>query len=176
MQETPIDSLLVKFPWRRDRLPTPIFFGFPDGSDGKESACNVGDLGQIPVLGRFPGKGKGCPLQYSSILTWRIPWTVYSLGSKRSQEFYLFFPLHFKILILINQLINFCQQLFNSQSPSQSYVLLLGVQEQSYFPIFLCYILLKSQFPFILTGKVKHSYLKLYLSCDTLPKSEFYIY
>ena len=35
------------------------------GSDGKESACNVGDLGSVPVLGRFSGKGNGHPLQYS---------------------------------------------------------------------------------------------------------------
>ena len=32
-------------PWRRDRLPTPAFLGFPGGSDGKESAYNVGELG-----------------------------------------------------------------------------------------------------------------------------------
>ena len=47
--------------------------GLPDGSDGDESICNVGDLGSIPGLGRSPGEGKGYPLQYSS---WRIPWTV----------------------------------------------------------------------------------------------------
>ena len=39
--------------------------GFPGGSDGKESACSVGDLGLIPELGRSPGEGKGYPLQYS---------------------------------------------------------------------------------------------------------------
>ena len=39
-------------------------WGFPCGSAGKESACNVGDLGLIPVLGRSPGEGKGYPLQY----------------------------------------------------------------------------------------------------------------
>ena len=37
---------------------------FPCGSAGKESACNVGDLGSIPGLGRSPGEGKGYPLQY----------------------------------------------------------------------------------------------------------------
>ena len=41
--------------------------GFHCGSDGKESACNVGDLGLIPVLGRSPGEGKGNPLQYSGL-------------------------------------------------------------------------------------------------------------
>ena len=55
-----------KIPWRRDRLPTPVFVGFPCGSAGKESACNVGDLGLIAGLGRSPGEGKGYP-QYSGL-------------------------------------------------------------------------------------------------------------
>ena len=41
--------------------------GFPCGSAGKESACNVEDLGSIPGLGRSPGEGKGYPLQYSGL-------------------------------------------------------------------------------------------------------------
>ena len=41
--------------------------GFPGGSDGKESACNAGDLGLIPGLGRTPGEGSGNPLQYSCL-------------------------------------------------------------------------------------------------------------
>ena len=41
--------------------------GFPCGSAGKESACNAGDLGSIPGLGRSPGEEKGCPLQYSGL-------------------------------------------------------------------------------------------------------------
>jgi len=39
----------------------------PCGSAGKESACNAGDLGLIPGLGRSPGEGKGYPLQYSGL-------------------------------------------------------------------------------------------------------------
>ena len=39
--------------------------GFPGGSDGKASACMVGDLGSIPGSGRSPGEGNGNPLQYS---------------------------------------------------------------------------------------------------------------
>ena len=58
------DSCIRKIPWRRDRLPTPVFLGFPGGSAGKESACNAEDLGSIPELGRSPGEGKGYPLQY----------------------------------------------------------------------------------------------------------------
>ena len=41
--------------------------GFPCGSAGKESACNAGDLASIPGLGRFPGEGKGYPLQCSGL-------------------------------------------------------------------------------------------------------------
>ena len=41
--------------------------GFPGGSAGRESACNAGDLGLIPGLGRSPGEGKGYPLQYSGL-------------------------------------------------------------------------------------------------------------
>ena len=41
--------------------------GFPGGSDGDESAFSAGDLGSIPGLGRHPGEGNGCPLQYSCL-------------------------------------------------------------------------------------------------------------
>ena len=40
---------------------------FPGASAGKESACNAGDLGLIPGLGRSPGEGNGYPLQYSGL-------------------------------------------------------------------------------------------------------------
>ena len=54
-----------KIPWRRDRLPTAIFLGFPDSSVGKESAYNAGDPGSIPGWERSPGEGIGYPLQCS---------------------------------------------------------------------------------------------------------------
>ena len=41
--------------------------GFPCGSACKESACNVGDLGSVPGLGRSPAEGNGYPLQYSGL-------------------------------------------------------------------------------------------------------------
>ena len=41
--------------------------GFPGVSAGEESACRAGDLGSIPGLGRSPGDGQGCPLQYSGL-------------------------------------------------------------------------------------------------------------
>ena len=44
-----------------------ILYTFPGGSDGKEFACNMGDLGLIPGLGRSPVGGNGSPLQYSCL-------------------------------------------------------------------------------------------------------------
>ena len=70
-----------------------LISGFPWGSAGKESACNIGDPGSIPGSGRSPGEGNDYPLQYlfffhCSILAWRIPWTekpggLQSMGLKR---------------------------------------------------------------------------------------------
>ena len=54
--------------------------GFPGGSAGKESACNAGDLGLIPGLGRSPGEGKGYPLQYSGL---KNSMDCQSMGSQR---------------------------------------------------------------------------------------------
>ena len=59
---------------------------FPGDSDGKESACNVGDLCSIPKLGRLPEGGHGNPLEYNA---WRIPHEQrnlanYSLGIAKS--------------------------------------------------------------------------------------------
>ena len=65
-------------PWRRNRLPNPVFLGLPGGSDSKESTCNAGawgsisglgrshrggDLGSIPGLGIYPVGGHGNQLQ-----------------------------------------------------------------------------------------------------------------
>ena len=144
------DPWVGTIPWRRERLPTPVFWpgefhglyspwvtkSWTQLSDfhfhflrvslialivGKQSACKAGDPGLIPGLGRSAGEGIGYPLQYcwaslgtqlvknlpamletwvwslgwedplekgkathSSILAWRIPWTVYPLGLKES--------------------------------------------------------------------------------------------
>ena len=59
------ELVVGKIHWRRDRLPTPVFLGFPCSSAGKEFACNEGDMGSIPGLGRPPGEEKVYPLQYS---------------------------------------------------------------------------------------------------------------
>ena len=72
MQETPVDSWVGKIGWRRERLPTLLFLGFPCDSAGKESARNAGDPGWILGLGRTPGEGKGY-LSLVGSLSWRIP-------------------------------------------------------------------------------------------------------
>ena len=64
------------------------YLGFSGGTDGKESACNAGDVGSIPGFERFPGEGNGNALQY---LAWRIPWTeesggLWSMGSQRVRQ------------------------------------------------------------------------------------------
>ena len=76
------DSILRlgRFPWRRDRLPTPVFMGFPGGSDGKVSAYSAGDLGSIPGSERSSGEGNGNPLQYSCL---ENPMDRGSMGSQR---------------------------------------------------------------------------------------------
>ena len=103
--------MVIRGNWVRGALNLSV--GLPGGSAGKGSACNAGDLGSIPGLGRSPREGKGYPLQYpqaslvsqlvknlptmretldqslgwedplekgkathSSVLAWRIPWTV----------------------------------------------------------------------------------------------------
>ena len=65
MWETWVQSQVGKIPWRRERLPTPVFLGFPCGSAGKESTCNAGEPGSIPGSGRSAGEGIDYPLQYS---------------------------------------------------------------------------------------------------------------
>ena len=62
--EVAFDSWVRKICWRKDRLPTPAFSGFPCGSAGKESTCNTGDLHSIPGLRWSTGEGKGYSFQY----------------------------------------------------------------------------------------------------------------
>ena len=72
MMEIPVQFWVGKIPWRRDRLPTPVFLGFPGGSAGKESTCNVGDLSLI--LGKIPWTRERLPTP----VFWpeESPWTI----------------------------------------------------------------------------------------------------
>ena len=83
MQETLAGFLGQEDPLERDRLPTPVFLGFPDGSVSKESACNAGGLGLIPGLGRSLEKGKAT---HTSTFVWRISWTEEAGGLQFMQS------------------------------------------------------------------------------------------
>ena len=64
--------------------------GFPGGSAAKESACNAGDLGLIPGLGRSPGEEKGYPPQYSGLKN-SMDCTVHGVSKSQTQLSYFQF-------------------------------------------------------------------------------------
>ena len=95
MQEIPVQFLDQNICWRRDRLLATVFSGFPCGSAGRESACNVGDLGLIPGLERSSGggEGKGYPLQCSGLEN-SMDCIVYGVAMSQTQlsDFHTFTP------------------------------------------------------------------------------------
>ena len=85
-----ITVILVDVEWYLFVVSICIFLkttGFPDGSDSKKSACNAGDVGSVPGLGRSPGEGNGSPLQYSCLKSpmdrgaWRV--TVHGIAESQ---------------------------------------------------------------------------------------------
>jgi len=73
--------------------PLQYSWGFPDGSDSKESACNAGNLGSTPGSGRSPGERMAT---HSNVLAWRIPWTeepggLQSMGLQRVSDWHFHF-------------------------------------------------------------------------------------
>ena len=89
MQVTPVQSLglnpwVVKMHWRRGRLLTPVFLGFPCGSAGKRICLQCRRLGFYPGLGRSPGEGKGYPLQYSGLKN-SMDYTVHGVTKSQTQ-------------------------------------------------------------------------------------------
>ena len=78
--ETPIQFLGREDLLEKQQATHSSILGLLCGSAGKESVCSVGDLGLIPGLGRSPVEGKG---YHSSVLVWRIPWTIQSMASQR---------------------------------------------------------------------------------------------
>ena len=67
MQETPVWFLGQEDPLEKGQATHSSILGFPDDSAGKESACNVDDLGSNPGLGRSPGMGNGYSFQHSGL-------------------------------------------------------------------------------------------------------------
>ena len=98
MQETSVQFLGQEDSLERERLTTPVFSGFPCGSAGKESACNVGDLGLIAGLGRSPGEGKSYPLRYSGLEN-SMDCIVHGVTKSRSQ----LSDFHFHFLLVIHK-------------------------------------------------------------------------
>ena len=85
-------------PFHEATLTKIIAMGFPGGSDCKESACNAGDPGSIPGLGRSPREGNGYPLHYSCLGNpmdrgaWQVQCTGlqnvrHDLAAKKQQRF-----------------------------------------------------------------------------------------
>ena len=82
--------------------------GFPSGSDGKESVCNVGNLGSIPGLGRSPGEGNAYLFQYSCLensmaraLAGYSPWGWEESDRTEKLTLLLTFSKYFKIIYLL---------------------------------------------------------------------------
>ena len=100
MQETRFDSWVRKIRWRRDRLPIPLFFGFPAGSAGKESAYNTETCVQS-LVGRIPWRRERLPTP----AFWPRGYHGLSIGSQRGIHDWLtftFFPEHsFSFLIVL---------------------------------------------------------------------------
>ena len=80
-----------------------LYKNFPSGSDGKEFACNAGDLASIPGLGRFPGERNGYSLQYSCLGspmdrgTW---WATVHGVAKRQSQLSIQTPTYNKVTII----------------------------------------------------------------------------
>ena len=74
--------------------------GFPGGSAGKESTCNVVDLGSIPGLGKCPREGNGCPLQYSGLEN-SMDCIVHEVAKNRTQlsDFHFHFQVPFDLFL-----------------------------------------------------------------------------
>ena len=108
------NSWVGKICWRRDRLPTPVFLGFPDGSAGKESTCNVGDLDSIPGLGRSPKEWKGYPLHYSGLEN-SIDCVVLGVAKSHTQLSDFHFTSLHHVITLISHVSNVMPQILQAR-------------------------------------------------------------
>ena len=125
--------------------------GVPWGSAGKEPACNVGDLGPIPGLGRSPGEGRGSPLQYSCLenpMDRGAWWAIVHGGQKRvgdttqqlsnNTTYYLMVTISSCCTNLLKRIgrpssfISFCSDLWELLSASQRGQVLLHLNIHTY--------------------------------------------
>ena len=105
VQETLVWFLGQEDSRRRDRLPPPVFLGFPYGSAGKESAHNAGELGFIPELGRSPGEGEGSPLQYLGLEN-SMDCIVHEVAKSRTRLSSIHFHWTTLVLLLLKNVFN----------------------------------------------------------------------
>ena len=125
-----------KIPQRRDRLPTPVFLGFPGGSDGKESTYNMADLGLTPELGRSPRQRLGNPLQYSYLENPHEQWSLVGYSPWGCGQLDMTGQLTAAQYILNIKLSHLSANIFNFKRVLKKYV--LGRLHE------LCYIVFKS--------------------------------
>ena len=130
MQETQFDYWVGKIHWRRDRLPTPVFLGFPCGSAGKESASNAGDLGSIPGLGRSPKEGKGYIIQYCGLENF-MDCTVHAVAKSRTQlrDFHFHFQCQAHWKPLTDKI---CSLICNCSLQQLTFSEMIGLDEEQY--------------------------------------------
>ena len=130
MQETWFDYWVGKIHWRRDRLPTPVFLGFPCGSAGKESASNAGDLGSIPGLGRSPKEGKGYIIQYCGLENF-MDCTVHGVAKSRTRltDFHFHFQCKAHWKPLADKI---CSLICNCSLQQLTFSKMIGLDEEQY--------------------------------------------
>ena len=130
MQETWFDYWVGKIHWRRDRLPTPVFLGFPCGSAGKESASNAGDLGSIPGLGRSPKEGKGYIIQYCGRENF-MDCTVHGVAKSRTRltDFHFHFQCKAHWKPLADKI---CSLICNCSLQQLTFSKMIGLDEEQY--------------------------------------------
>ena len=100
---------------------------FPGSSAGKESACNAGDLGSIPGMGRYPGEGEGSPLQYSDLENPR-DCIVHGVAKRRTQ------PSNFHSGPLVSPQIKFLSMFTSPKKPKLPFLYLV-TSWQIYCPL-----------------------------------------
>jgi len=125
---------------RAKDLGTTALQGFPDGSEVKEPACNVGDMGSIPGLGRSTGGGHGNPLQYYCLenphgqrsLVGYSPWSCKESDMTEqlstAQLYINFFQLS---RCLIEPLNTFCSIKPAHQSVTQNYIIHFHMKDRN---------------------------------------------
>ena len=108
--------------------------GFPFGSAGKEFACNEGDLGSIPGLGRSSGEGKGSPLQYSGLKN-HTDSIVHRVVKSWTQLSNFHFHIYLLLCVLhaIHKLLQSCPTVCDPMTVAHQAPLSMGFSRQEYW-------------------------------------------